>query len=91
MSGGPDPGARFTSAARDLDGEPWERDEFARVLSWRLERPISAQAVLLTEAETMVASRLLEELAGVYPDEPLGQLARYLAMTFSTKAWAGED
>jgi hypothetical protein len=82
------PSGRRTLAARDIDGEPFDRDEFARVLSWRLERPLSPHPVRLTEAETIVAARLLDELAGVYEDEPIGQLARYLAMTLSEKAWS---
>jgi hypothetical protein len=78
---------RPTATARDLDGAPLDRDDYARNLAWRLERPISPRPVRLTEAEAHVAARLLDELGGVYRDEPLGALARYLAMTLSEKAW----
>jgi hypothetical protein len=86
-----EPVARLTAGARDLDGAPWRRDEYAQTLSWRLDRPISTDPVALTEAETTVTARLLEELAAVYPGEPLGQLASYLAMTLSARAWAADE
>lgn len=80
--------ARPTASARDLDDEPFDRDEYARWLAWRLERPIAAGGAWLTEAEATVAALLLDELTGVYPGEPLGALARHLAISLSEKAWS---
>jgi hypothetical protein len=43
----------------------------------RIPRP---RLALLTEAEALVVAALLDELLGVYPGEPLGGLARDLAV-----------
>jgi hypothetical protein len=76
-----------TASARGLDGEPFDRDEYADSLEWRLDRPISDHSVSLTESEAIVASRLLDELAGVYAGERIGELARKLAVMIAEKAW----
>jgi hypothetical protein len=76
-----------TAGARSLNGEPFDRDEYADSLAWRLDRPISDHAVQLTESQAIVAARLLDELAGVYAEEPIGALARKLAATIAEKAW----
>jgi hypothetical protein len=48
-----------------------------RILVHRVPRP---RLALLTHGEALVAAQLLDELAGVYDGEPLGALARDLAV-----------
>jgi hypothetical protein len=70
-----------TATARDQSGNPLNRDAYAEQLrAWLNDdgRPTEASQVL-TSAEAAVVARLLEELAGVYRGENLGELARELA------------
>jgi hypothetical protein len=67
---------RPTAAARDRDGNPLNRDEYAEQLRARLDEGQT----------TMVAARLLDELAGVYRDESLGRLARDVSALLGHRA-----
>jgi hypothetical protein len=73
---------RATATVRDRAGNPLNRDEYAERLRARLTdrgRP-TPHIPMLTAAEAVVAARLLDELAGVYPGESLGTLAHDLSV-----------
>jgi hypothetical protein len=54
------------------------------ILVHRAARPLLA---LLTDAEARVVAVLLDELAAVYPAEPLGGLARAMADGLADRLW----
>jgi hypothetical protein len=60
---------RPTTAARDQAGNPLNRDEYAERL----------RKQLAEGGGTVVAARLLDELAGIYRGEPIGTLAHDVA------------
>lgn len=79
---------RPTATVRDQAGSPLDRDEYAKRLRARLTdsgRP-TAGVPTLTAAQAAVAARLLDELAGVYPGEGLGTLARELSVLLDKQA-----
>lgn len=83
---------RPTAAARDRDGNPLNRDEYAALLRTRLteqSRP-TGNAPTLTPAHAAVAARLLDELAGVYRGEHLGTLAHELSALLDSQV-GGHD
>ncbi|MEU4243656.1 hypothetical protein [Actinoplanes sp. NPDC026619] len=63
---------RPTASARDRSGNPLNRDDYAKVLREQLAGDDPA-------ARVAVAARLLDELAGVYRGESLGELAQELS------------
>jgi hypothetical protein len=72
---------RPTATIRDTAGNPLNRDEYAALLRGQLTgsgEPGERQPKL-TAGQADVAARLLDELAGVYRNEPLGALARELS------------
>lgn len=74
--------ARLTVTARSYpDSLPIDRDFYARILGERMDRGAGEERVpVLTKAELLAAADLLDELAGVYRDEPLGALSRTIAV-----------
>ncbi|HEV7755404.1 MAG TPA: hypothetical protein VGO94_06030 [Mycobacteriales bacterium] len=68
----------LTTALRLDDGSlhPHVTEHVDHILVHRAARPLLA---LLTDAEARVVAALLDELAAVYPAEPLGGLARAMA------------
>lgn len=77
---------RPTATITDTTGTPIDRDEYAASLETHtLDRP-GHRDVKLTEGEIETIAALLDELAGVYPDEALGVLARRLAVRLYDRA-----
>ena len=75
------PPARVTATIRDTDNRPISRDDYASHLEARAELGrTEARLALLSEDEAQAVAALLDELAGVYRGEALGQLARSLAV-----------
>ena len=81
--------ARVTAMVEDLEGNPIPRDEYAEQLQARLDlaggirtrgAAVEDRTITIPEALAEVAAELLDELAGVYPREPLGRLARSVAV-----------
>lgn len=72
---------RPTAAARDVNGNPVNRDIYAEQLRAQLSKEsLDTDApTLLEPAQSHVAARLLDELAGVYRGEGIGALAADLA------------
>lgn len=66
---------RPTASVRDRAGNPLNRDEYAD----RLREQLADAGPPPTTAHLTVAARLLDELAGVYRGERLGQLAHELS------------
>jgi hypothetical protein len=78
---------RPTAAARDRAGNPLNRDEYADRLQNQLAGSRSAEpATMLTAAQAAVAARLLDELAGVYRGESLGQLAQEVSKLLDSRS-----
>ena len=82
--------SRPTASARYLDtGLPLDRGEFTAQLLARLAREsldaggAPTRSAFLSAAEAETIAELLDELAGVFPDEELGQLAG----TLSARMW----
>jgi DNA-binding PadR family transcriptional regulator len=72
---------RPTATAQDLDGHPLDRDAYAAQLRDRIDADrLGPRLELLREGEATTVAALLDELAGIYPDENLGRLARELAV-----------
>lgn len=72
---------RPTATIRDLDGHPLDRDEYAEALTLQSHAATPDQRLpLLGEGEATAVAALLDELAGHYPEEDLGRLARNLAL-----------
>jgi hypothetical protein len=69
---------RPTATTRDRTGNPLNRDEYAERLRDQLGGG-EATGPTLTAAQAAVAARLLDELAGVYRGESLGELAHELS------------
>lgn len=72
---------RPTAAARDVNGNPVNRDIYAEQLRAQLSKePMSTDTrTLLDPAQSIVVARLLGELAGVYRGEKIGALAAEMA------------
>jgi hypothetical protein len=70
---------RPTATVRNATGDPLHRDEYAARLRARLAGGDSTGHALLTAAQAAVMARLLDELAGVYRGESLGELAHELS------------
>lgn len=72
---------RPTAAARDVNGNPVNRDIYAEQLRAQLSKePMDTDVpTLLQPGQALVAARLLDELAGVYRNEEIGRLAAELA------------
>lgn len=75
---------RPTAAARDKAGNPLNRDEYAVLLRARLTE--DGGTTVVRAAQVAVATRLLEELAGVYHGEDLGALATELCVLLEGQA-----
>jgi hypothetical protein len=72
---------RRTAMMRDTDGNPLERDEYAAWLDAEASSASNGERrPLLGDGEAGAVAALLDELSGVYRGEPLGQLARELAV-----------
>ena len=66
---------------RGVDGFPIDRDEYATHLADRAVRlPIAERLPLLARGEAEAVAALLDEYAGIYLEEPIGLLARELAV-----------
>jgi hypothetical protein len=75
------PPARVTAMVRGIDDRPLDRDTYASHLQARADRGLDDDRLaLLSEEEAQAIAGLLDELAGVDRGEPLGQLARGLAV-----------
>ena len=73
--------ARVTAGMRDTHDQPLDRDEYAGDLQQRADEARGQERLpVLSEGEGLAAAELLDELAAVYRGEPLGQLARELAL-----------
>jgi hypothetical protein len=68
---------RPTAAARDVNGAPLDRDEYAERLAGMDESRYS---------ETWAIAALLEELAAVYPGERIAEVATDLARRLQARA-----
>jgi hypothetical protein len=78
---------RPTATARDRAGNQLDRDEYAGGLRDHLVSVHSTEpTMVLTAAQATVAARLLDELAGVYRDEPIGQLAQEVAALLDSRS-----
>ena len=73
-------GDRHMATLRDTDGNPVSRDGYALDLEEQLDAPGRQGNLSIKAADVYVAAELLDELAAVYEDEPLGRLARRLAV-----------
>lgn len=83
---GPHPALRPTASIRDCDGQPLDRDEYARLLQEQAsEFPTDERLALLSEDEAVAVAALLYELHGVYADERLGRLACDLAARINAR------
>jgi hypothetical protein len=72
---------RLTANVRDVDGNPFPRDEYAESLADQAIRvPAIDRLPLLSEGEAGAVAALLDELAGVYAGEGIGRFARELAV-----------
>jgi hypothetical protein len=78
---------RPTATARDRDGNPLNRDEYAERLRARLTDGgrSTGDALRPTAAQAAVMARLLDELAGVYRGESLGALAHELSVLLDSQ------
>jgi hypothetical protein len=73
---------RPTAAARDREGHPVNRDDYAAQLRGQLADSSPTTTIVpraLTPAQAHVVARLLDELAGVYQGEDLAALATELS------------
>ncbi len=72
---------RPTATARDREGNPLNRDDYAAHLRAQLDEvsPTTGSSPVLTHGQADVIARLLAELAGVYRGENLGTLAGALS------------
>jgi hypothetical protein len=72
---------RPTAAARDIGGNPVNRDIYAEQLRAQLSKESLATDIptLLDPAQSHVVARLLDELAGVYRGEQIGAHAAEMA------------
>ena len=71
---------RPTAAVRDRAGNPLNRDDYAAQLREQLgEDSLRTGSQAATGARAVVLARLLDELAGVYRGEDLGELAREMS------------
>ena len=79
-------GSEDGAALRLDDGslDPHVAEHVEHVIVHRAPRPLLA---LLTDAEARVVAVLLDELAAVYPAEPLGGLARAMADGLADRLW----
>ncbi|WP_203789939.1 hypothetical protein [Paractinoplanes rishiriensis] len=77
---------RPTAAARDRAGNPLNRDEYVKHLQEHLAGRSTEPTMMLTAAHATVAARLLDELAGVYRGESLGQLAQELSEILDSRS-----
>jgi antitoxin (DNA-binding transcriptional repressor) of toxin-antitoxin stability system len=78
----------LTAGVRDPQGDPVFRDDYAVFLAKGGVSALDgadAVGVTLTAGETEAVSSLLDELAAVYPGEPLGRLARTLAVKINDR------
>lgn len=78
---------RPTATARDRAGNPLNRDDYAAQLRAQLgEDPRGAGSHSVpTDAQANVVARLLDELAGVYRGEDLGELAREMSQMLDSR------
>jgi hypothetical protein len=79
-------GGEGGAALRLDDGSlhPHVAEHVEHVIVHRAPRPLLA---LLTDAEARVVAALLDELAAIYPGEPLGGLARAMADGLADRLW----
>lgn len=78
---------RPTATARDRAGNPLNRDEYVvRLRDHLVGGQPTEPTISLTAAQATVAARLLDELAGVYRGEPLGQLAHEMSETLDNRS-----
>jgi hypothetical protein len=80
----PTPTARDPQTGRPLDRRAYVADMLARLARESLDAAdlpggVSMQIAVVSPVEAEVIAELLDELAGSYPDEELGQLAGSLA------------
>src|SRR6266511_4453923 len=77
----PDTTARPTATVQNLEGQPLDRNAYAADLRGRTDTDrLGPRLELLREGEATAVAALFDELAGVYPGEDLGELARELAV-----------
>ena len=76
---------RLTFAAVGDDGFPLVRDQFAADLALRAGDGTGPEWLYATEDEAVVLTYLLDELAALLPDEPLGNLAHDMSRRLCRK------
>src|SRR6266508_2928113 len=77
----PDTTARPTATVQNLEGQPLDRNAYAADLRGHTDTDrLGPRLELLREGEATAVAALFDELAGVYPGEDLGELARELAV-----------
>lgn len=76
---------RPTATARDRAGNPLNRDDYAAQLRAQLGEDGTGSRDAPTAAQANVVARLLDELAGVYSGEDLGELAREMSQMLDGK------
>ncbi|WP_329082461.1 hypothetical protein [Streptosporangium sp. NBC_01469] len=75
-----------TAAAIDPSGRPISRADYENFLrQWMGREENTDRLPLLDGGEAFVVAALLDELAGTYPGEPLGQLAREMAVRLNDR------
>jgi hypothetical protein len=78
---------RPTATARDRAGDPLNRDEYVKRLQDHLASGQPTEPpMMLTAAQATVAAQLLDELAGVYRGEALGQLAQEMSKLLDSRS-----
>jgi hypothetical protein len=78
---------RPTATARDRAGNPLNRDDYAAQLRAQLgeDSRVTGSHSVPTGAQANVVARLLDELAGIYRGEDLGELAREMSQMLDAR------
>lgn len=71
---------RYLAGEKYTDGSPISRDDAAARLEKDLDATDRQDSLTVQAGEAHVVAELLDELAAVYHDEPLGWLARHVAV-----------
>lgn len=72
---------RVTAGITDTNGQPLGRDEYAHLLEGEV-IVVGGPSVSVKAADVYAAASMLDELAAIYKGEPLGGLAREIAVKF---------
>ena len=76
---------RWVRSTRQVGGAPIARDEYAQSLRDWMDADRGERVPLIDHGEAHVIAALLDELAAIYDREPLGELARELAVRLNNR------